>query len=76
MSRLLQKALSVCTAWLSRPIHPSDRTSLPEGERPARHARLLGNTERQSAAEHGGWFKDGPQRAPDADLQVSWPFLS
>lgn len=52
---------SLYAVCLSRPLHPSDRTGVPEGEGPARHSRLLGDTECQQAAEHGGWFKDGPQ---------------
>lgn len=63
--------LYLCAVRLSGPVHPSDRTGLPEGEGPARHARLFGDAERQPAAEHGGRFKDRPQRTPDADFQVS-----
>lgn len=67
----LSLSLSLSAVCLSRPLHPSDRTSLPEGEGPARHARLLRNAECQPAAEHGCWIKDVPERPPDADLQVS-----
>lgn len=53
--------MSLFVVWLSRPLHPSDRACLPQGEGPARHTRVLGDTERQSAAEHGGWAEDLPQ---------------
>lgn len=59
---------------LSGSLHPSDGPGLPEGEGPARHARVLGDTERQPAAEHGHAVTGGPQRPADADLQVSSSF--
>lgn len=68
----LDNNLCLSSVRFPRPLHASDWTGLPEGEGPARHARLLGDAERQPAAEHGGRAEDGAQRPPDADIQVSF----
>lgn len=70
--------VTICLSavWLFGSLHPSDGTSLPEGEGPARHTRVLSNTERQPAAEHGHKVTSGSQRPTDADLQVSSSFVS